>query len=208
MTFPRHPAAYLRPCSGIDRRGMVLAARDRGWPRPTIYSDDNGSALDRLIAAISAGRHDGLLLIAGNPVPLMRLLSVCTKRGVTVSFIPPALPEGTTPAVAAVAAAPEPPARVTGEPWEVLTRARLEALASLFPGWRIWIDRHGWHARRIADGFQQGYRPGSPAFSVRADTATDLAAQLCWQQAADRHAPDGCQAGAPAGPVMAATGRQ
>jgi hypothetical protein len=77
------------------------------------------------------------------------------------------------------------------EPWDVLPRARLEALAALYPDWRIWLDQHGWHARR-RDGYLQDYRPGAPAFSVHAGTATGLAAQLRWQQAADAHAPYGC----------------
>jgi hypothetical protein len=36
---------------------------------------------------------------------------------------------------------------------------------------------------------------GVPAFAVHADTAASLALQLCWQQAADRHAPDGYPVG-------------
>jgi hypothetical protein len=88
---------------------------------------------------------------------------------------------------------PGDPGRV-GESWDVLARARLEALAGLFPDWRVWLDPHGWHARRRGDSFLQGYRSGAPAFHVSADNALDLAAQICWQQAADEHAPDGCQA--------------
>jgi len=87
------------------------------------------------------------------------------------------------------------PAPSSAEQWDVLPRARLEALAALYPAWRIWLDEHGWHARR-RNGYLQDYRPGAPAFYVRADTATELAAQLCWQQAADTHAPYGCAAGA------------
>lgn len=79
----------------------------------------------------------------------------------------------------------------SGQSWDVLPRARLEALAAIYPDWRIWLDQHGWHARR-RDGYLQEYRPGAPAFCVHADTATRLAAQLCWQQAADAHAPYGC----------------
>jgi hypothetical protein len=92
------------------------------------------------------------------------------------------------------------PAVQAMEPWSVLTRARLQALTDLFPGWRIWLDHRGWHARRRGDGFLQGYRPGAPAFYVQAETATELAAQLCWQQAVDVHAPDGCHDGRLAGP--------
>jgi hypothetical protein len=75
---------------------------------------------------------------------------------------------------------------------ELLAQAGLEALTASFPGWRIWRDDEEWHARRRSDGFVQDYRPGAPAFHVSADTAIDLAAQLCWQHAAERHAPGGC----------------
>jgi hypothetical protein len=80
----------------------------------------------------------------------------------------------------------------TAEAWDVLARARLEALTALFPGWRIWLDRAGWHARRRSDGYLQAYQPGAPVFHVRAANALDLAAELCWQEAADQHAPEGC----------------
>ena len=79
-------------------------------------------------------------------------------------------------------------------PGAVGGRAALEALAEIYPDWRIWLDEHGWHARRRGEGFVQGYRPGAPVFCVHADTATGLAAQLCWQQAAEAHAPEGCRA--------------
>jgi hypothetical protein len=78
------------------------------------------------------------------------------------------------------------------EAWDVLARARLEALTALFPGWRIWLDRAGWHARRRSDGYLQAYQAGAPVFHVRAANALDLAAELCWQEAADQHAPEGC----------------
>jgi hypothetical protein len=176
-------------------------------------------ALDRLAAAIITGRHDGLLLgVAADPVPLMWLLLQCTRNGVTVSFEPPppaaggglrsaggTAGPGLDALLAAVTAAlhdqpcrpaevvAAPAARQAREPWDVLARARLEALAGLFPAWRIWLDNNGWHARRRSDGYVQGYRPGAPAFHVSADSAIDLAAQLCWQRAADEHVPDGCQ---------------
>jgi hypothetical protein len=74
----------------------------------------------------------------------------------------------------------------------VLADAGVEALAELFPRWRIWTDQStGWHARRRG-GFIQDYHQGAPAFSVHADTAVELAGQLRWQQAADAHAPFGC----------------
>jgi hypothetical protein len=203
MTSPQHPAAYIRIPGSWARHTMMQEARQRGWPAPEIYAEDEraadggyGPALHRLEAAIVAGRHDALLMAApGDPGLLMRLLSDCTTHGVAVSFLPgPAAsaagaapaPAGEAPAVAASVAEPS-------ESWDVLAQARLEALAALFPDWRVWLDRSGWHARR-RDSFVQGYRPGAPAFHVRAANALDLAAQLCWQQAAEAHTPDGCQA--------------
>jgi hypothetical protein len=74
----------------------------------------------------------------------------------------------------------------------VLTDAGVEALAELFPRWRIWVDQHtGWHACRRG-GFIQNFHQGAPAFSVHAGAASDLAVQLRWQEAADLHAPFGC----------------
>lgn len=78
---------------------------------------------------------------------------------------------------------------------DVLAQAGHEALAGLFPDWRIWTDDGGWHARRRGDGYVQGYRRGVPVFCVHADSPADLAAQLCWQHAADVHAPSGCSGG-------------
>jgi hypothetical protein len=209
MTSPRHPAAYVRTpgAGGWARHAMARAASQRGWPSPEVYSEEDGNgaghygqALERLERAIAAGRHDALLIAApGDPSQLMGLLSRCTQHGVAVSFLPgpAASAEGAAAAPAASASGPE-PARasdpMTAETWDVLAQARLEALANLFPDWRIWLDRYGWHARRRGD-WMQGFRPGAPAFHVSARNATDLAAQLCWQQAADSYAPDGCQAG-------------
>lgn len=205
MTTPRRPAAYIGDAADGARRQMTLAARRRRWAAPVIYAESGeagaeGQALARLSAAITAGQHDGVLMAPpGDPSPLFGLLLRCTRHGVTVSFVTAGVPgrlaastvRNTAPDTA-VAAAPVPVFR-PAEPWDILASARLEALESLFPDWRIWLDQAGWHARR-RDGFLQSYRPGAPVFSVRADSATDLAAQLCWQVSADEHAPDGCQA--------------
>jgi hypothetical protein len=217
MTSPRRPAAYIRipGAGGWARHAMAREASYRGWPTPTVYAEDDsnadggyGQALQRLERAIAAGRHDALLIAApGNPGRVMGLLSRCTQHGVAVSFLPGPAADVTGAAAAPPAGvqaqswvAPGPPVRQSGaapgpsaEAWDVLAQARLEALAGLFPGWRIWLDRHGWHARRRGD-YMQGLRPGAPAFHVSAQTALDLAAQLCWQQAAENYAPDGCQA--------------
>ena len=212
MALARRPAAYL-PLAAPGRgraageQAMARAARRRGWPAPDIYAEGGpdpadqsgpgaeptaepgggpGPALGRLEAAIESGRHDGLLVplppALGDPAPLMRLLSRCTQHGVTVGLVLPAAPD----------LALAPPRPVTRDPASVLARARLDALAEMYPGWRIWLDAHGWHARRRNDGFLQGYRSGAEAFCVHAASAPGLAAQLCWQQAATAHAPGGC----------------
>jgi hypothetical protein len=74
----------------------------------------------------------------------------------------------------------------------VLADAGVEALAELYPRWRIWADADtGWHACRRG-GFIQDYHQGAPAFSVHAYSAGELAAQLRWQAAAETHTPFGC----------------
>lgn len=112
MAQPRPPAAYLRAAKDsapdtLARQYAAVAeiANCRGWPTPTVYADDNvphradgyGTALPRLEAAISAGRHDTLLLagpatVSGNPARLMRLLPACTKHGVAVVIPGPPVP--------------------------------------------------------------------------------------------------------------------
>ncbi len=74
---------------------------------------------------------------------------------------------------------------------QVLTDAGIDALTELFPGWRVWTDRNGWHARRQGR-YLQSYHYGAPSFCVHADSAAALAAQLRWQQAADKLVPFGC----------------
>ena len=112
MAQPRPPAAYLRATQGSapdtlarQHAAVAEAASWRGWPTPMVYADDNvpqpadgyGPALARLEAAISAGRHDRLLLagpatVRGNPARLMRLLASCTKHGVAVEVLGPPAP--------------------------------------------------------------------------------------------------------------------
>jgi hypothetical protein len=204
MALARRPAAYLplaSPGGGgtAHEQAMARAARRRGWPAPVIYAEDDprpagqpGPALSRLEAAIECGRHDALLMPLppglGDPAPLMRLLSRCTQHGVAVGLVLPPAPERDT-AFPPPGPRPCPPFR---EPSAGLARAGLGALAEMYPGWRVWLDSHGWHARRRSDGFLQGYRSGAQVFCVHARTAPGLASQLCWQQAAAAHAPGGC----------------
>jgi Resolvase, N terminal domain len=210
------PAAYVRATPGHDtdlarhRAAATEGTRQRGWPPPVIYTENgidlaagHAPALASLEAAIEAGRHDALLIAEPGavyrPAPhLLRLLQRCTRHGVTVGFLLPPAPADRGPAIPPrhrpAAAAQFPLARQT---WGVLARARIEALTELFPAWRVWLDQHGWHARRRDPTYLQLRLDGAPAFSVHADTPTDLAAQLCWQQAADQHTPHGCPAQPP-----------
>jgi hypothetical protein len=205
------PAAYIRAAPGEDldwlRAAVTEGAQQRGWPAPEVYAEDrldpdasSTPVLSQLEAAIEAGRHDALLVtdpgaITGSARYLVSLLFRCTRNGVVVGFLIPAAPAA-PPAAAQLpldaAAAPNPLS--AEETWDVLARARLEALAGLFPDWRIWLDQRGWHARRRQSPYLQVVSNGAPAYCVHSRTATELAAQLCWQQAADRHAPDGCSA--------------
>ena len=86
---------------------MAEAARQRGWLPPAVYLDESpgragqaGPALARLVAAVSTGRHDALLLGPGvvsvcGPALLMTLLQRCTQSGVRVELLPsPAPPRG------------------------------------------------------------------------------------------------------------------
>jgi hypothetical protein len=100
--------------------------------------------------------------------------------------------------IPAVAGAPVLGGAPAGPPG-VLAEAGVEALAELYPGWRIWADAAGWHAARRGD-FVQVYHDGAPAFYVSARSATGLAGQLRWQQAAQAHAPSGCSARVAPGP--------
>jgi hypothetical protein len=199
MNPPRCPAAYLIADAMSVTTAIIRAAQQRGWPEPDLYADRTGSgspgpALQELAAAIVAGRHDGLLLAmpAAGDSAIMRLLASCTKHGVRVGFIMPDPASGPPRApVTDGAAVPATPSR---EPSATLARAQVDALSALFPTWRIWLDSHGWHACRRG-GYVQLCGPGAPAFHVRGDDAMELAAQLCWQQAADTHFPQGCPRG-------------
>jgi len=209
VTEPRRPAALIRvaPGSGADglkreRQVVADAMRERGWPAATVYSDDHGDrgdpdrpALARVEAAVLAGRHDALILAGeavvtdGGPALLMRLLRACTKNGVAVEFLPSVPAARGATATAKPGAWPALRATAPGQGSTVLTRLRVDALSRLFPGWRIWLDDHGWHARRRDGAFLQEYGPGAPVFCVHCGSEAGLAAQLRDQEAADARAP-------------------
>jgi len=208
MTEARRPAAFIRAVPGSatgatarERQAVADAARQRGWPAPTVYVDDDGpddTALMRLEAAIVAGRHDVLMLAGqgavsdGGPALLMKLLLACTKNGVIVELLPPPLTAGGEAALPEPRAGlSRPAARSPGyrERPAVLTRARVSAMSGLFPEWRIWLDDHGWHARRRVGVFLQEFRHGAPAFCVHADSEADLSQRLRDQEAGDAPPP-------------------
>src|SRR6185437_1533872 len=157
-----------------QREAVADGSRQRGWPPPVIYAENE--------ADLAAGH-----------APVLARLARCSRNGVTVGFLlPPALAGAPVMRLPAAASPPRPPVLLEREDWAILARARAEALAALFPDWRIWLDQAGWHARRRQDAYLQARYNGAPAYSVHAATPTALAAQLCWQHAADQHAPDGC----------------
>jgi hypothetical protein len=207
VTEPRRPAALIRAMPGSapggtarQHQAVADAARQRGWPAPAVYADEGrdrpgDSALARLEAAIVAGRHDALMLAGqgavgyGGPASLMRLLLACTKNGVTVELLPPPLTAGEEAAMPPSMAGLARPAQRSPAHRErpaVLTRARVSAMSGLFPGWRIWLDDHGWHARRRDGVFLQEYRLGAPAFCVHADSEAGLSRRLRDQEAPGR----------------------
>lgn len=96
VVVPLRPAAFARDVA--DWQPVLEAAAQRGWPAPVVYvagagaGRGRGVVLGRLEAAVSAGRHDGLLMalpaVLGDAGRLVRLLVSCTRAGVVVSFVP------------------------------------------------------------------------------------------------------------------------
>jgi hypothetical protein len=60
--------------------------------------------------------------------------------------------------------------------------AIVEQMRRQFPGWRIWIARGTWHARR-AGNYRQSYEPGASVYALAAPIAALLHAAL--EQQAD-----------------------
>ncbi|HEY6279061.1 MAG TPA: recombinase family protein [Streptosporangiaceae bacterium] len=119
MRPPRRPAAYIcgTPASDVGalmmrQHALAEAALRRGWPAPQIYADEDdpgrpqgaSPALDKLVTAITAGRHDALIIsglssISGGPACLLtKLLFRCTAHGVAVEFLTPTAASHSMPA--------------------------------------------------------------------------------------------------------------
>jgi len=104
VRHPGQPAAYIRvrfpadPAARAIQQSAILDLADRnGWPEPAVYFDRDqpgyDSALAELTAAITAGRHDAVLLVGpgairGCPGHLLQdLLASCTRQGVSVDYL-------------------------------------------------------------------------------------------------------------------------
>jgi hypothetical protein len=74
---------------------------------------------------------------SGTATYLNGLLYRCTRNGVVVGFLLPPARADTRAVGTRPAAEDEAPVPLAAGDWGVLARARLEALAGLFPGWRI-----------------------------------------------------------------------
>jgi hypothetical protein len=106
MTVPTRPAAYICGAQGGDEQTLARLAQaaaerasERGWPEPAVYADAGQDLADApapglasLSAAISAGRHDAVLITGPSlampgPEYLMEFLFRCTRQGVLVDFL-------------------------------------------------------------------------------------------------------------------------
>jgi hypothetical protein len=180
-----------QPGQGYSAEPLHGVARDRGWPEPEIYADAAGPAgpgglVDLIVSVASGRRYELLLAVLDHSDPVLgQLLTDCARLGTAVSLRsehgPSAVAGGYGWSAIGSEQGPE-----RGEPGSTLELARLEALTSVFPRWQVWRDHSGWHARRRGARVQS-CRDGAPAFHVHAGTATELAAQLCWQHHADTH---------------------
>jgi hypothetical protein len=102
-TIPVRPAAYVRDLyadpgdeSGLAEscRMMVRLAREAAWPKPVIYADagpatEPGRQYAALVEAISAGRHDAVMIT--HPMMISRDLAdveafdrLCQRQGVHI----------------------------------------------------------------------------------------------------------------------------
>jgi hypothetical protein len=102
-TIPARPAAYVRDLyadpgdeSGLaeSRRMMIRLAREAAWPKPVIYADAGpatapGSRYSALVEAITAGRHDAVMIT--HPMMISRDLAdveafdrLCRRQGVHI----------------------------------------------------------------------------------------------------------------------------
>jgi len=147
LPAPTRPAAYIRLASGPgaltparQRDAVVEAARQRGWPPPTVYADDgpvpaegHGPSLTLLSAAIGAGRHDAVIMpgagaTSRGSADMMAFLIRCTHHGVTVEFLEPpdahAFPMRPPPAADRPPPFPLPSAARRPWPFPLLSAAR------------------------------------------------------------------------------------
>lgn len=108
MFLPERPAAYVRviaarnvgdPHVREQSRAVLAAARQRGWPRPSVYTDiglpgwdRNGSALGRLAGYLASGRHDAVIVadlsrISRDPADVLAFTVHCARCGVPIEAV-------------------------------------------------------------------------------------------------------------------------
>ena len=74
----------------------------------------------------------------------------------------------------------------------VLADAGVEALAELFPRWRIWADMEtGWHACRRG-GFIQDYHPDARPSRCTRERPGNSPASCAGRKKTEKHTPFGC----------------
>jgi resolvase-like protein len=98
-TIPVQPAAYIRTDDSEDslaeaRSMMIQMARRSGWPEPAVYIDigpaaEPGRQYAALVEAITAGRHDAVLithpkLISRDLADIEAFDRLCRRLGVRV----------------------------------------------------------------------------------------------------------------------------
>ena len=120
---PRKPAAYIRVVDADSagdvrvrrqRAAVLSAARERGWPEPTVYTDTGpsgwqrpGSDLARLAANIGRGQCDAVItadqyLITRTPADTAGFAEHCASHDVAIETIDDV--DGPEPRAAAISA--------------------------------------------------------------------------------------------------------
>ncbi len=95
LSAPEAPAT--RTC--VSSRGPCWKPRQRGWPRPAVYTEIGlsgwhrpRSALGRLAGHLASGRHDAVIVadlsrISRDPADVLAFTVHCARCGVTVEAV-------------------------------------------------------------------------------------------------------------------------